>query len=112
MDSLTTPLGILAQKSLNRVEYIIFSGLLKKIELIASAMQRHSESSTEIEETKEYRYSHDIDMNIIFKIFKNNQKGEQVELHKYEEFPILIKCPLGTDPEVEIALIKSKILNK
>ena len=51
-------------------------------------------------------------MNIICKIYKNNQKGERVELFKYMELPMIVKCPVGTDPEAEIALIQNKIINK
>lgn len=114
MDDFIPKLSYLASKSLNKLEHTVFATLLKKIELVMSSLSNENLSPEQQEEKEklEYRYSHDIEMNIICKIYKNNQKGERVELFKYMELPMIVKCPLGTDPEAEIVLIQNKIINK
>lgn len=101
-------LNDLALNCLSREEYANFLTIMKhirdrSISVISQIKENQKEEST-------IRYSHDIEINLQYKIFKNNQIGERVELSQYSELPLLIKVPMDEDPETKIKTIYKKII--
>jgi putative sterol carrier protein len=92
-------LNDIALNVLSRAEYSIFLDIMQKIR--DRAMEKISISEEE-EEINKIRYSHDIELCLKYSIFRNNTKGERVELKKTNKHNFLVKCPLQKDPTVII----------
>lgn len=89
-------LNNLATHSLNREEYADFLTIMGKIrDRSISVLQNLKEQET----TNQLRYPHDLELNIEYKLFQNNQKGERVKLSEFSEIPLLVKIPLDKDPK-------------
>lgn len=101
-------LNDLAINCLSREEYAKFLTLMQNI---------RDRSVTVIEKKKKekvdeptIKYPYDLECNLQCKVFKNNQKGERVELSEYLEIPFLIKIPIGGDPKTKIEQLYKKIV--
>lgn len=90
-------LNELALKFLNREEYADFLTVMSKIRdrIRESPLNEILQQNNTIEDNK--KYSHDIEINLETKVYRNNHKGERIELEQYKEIPFLIKIPIGED---------------
>lgn len=88
-------LNSLAINCLNREEYADFLTVMQKIRDRSMPVLEQLKEKTQVDGL---RYPHDIDINLQYKLFKNNQLGERVELLNYSEIPLLVKVPLDQDP--------------
>jgi len=91
-------LNSLAMKCLNREEYADFLTVMQKIrDRSLPVLEYLKNNETTVEQI---RYPHDLELHIRYKLFQNNQKGEQAKLLEYSEIPLLVKIPLDKDPKV------------
>lgn len=110
MQSETEPfiiLNDLAVNCLSREEYAQFLTLMQNIrDRSSKVIEKNNEEKLEISKIK---YPYDLECNLQCKIFKNNQKGERIELSEYLEIPLLIKVPIGEEPRTRIEQLYKKI---
>jgi hypothetical protein len=90
-------LNSLAMSCLDRKEYADFLTVMKKIRDRSIPVLEHLRDNQQ-EAVEQLRYPHDIELILQCKIFKNNQRGERVELSTYTEVPLLVKVPLDQEP--------------
>lgn len=100
-------LNSLALNCLNREEYADFLTVMQKIRDRSLPVLEQLKEKTPVDGI---RYPHDIEINLQYKVFKNNQLGERVELSKYSEIPLLVKVPLDQDPNILIKDICNHIV--
>lgn len=99
-------LNSLALNCLSREEYADFLTVMGKIRDRSISVLEHLK---EKEKVDTIRYPHDIEITLQYKIFKNNQLGQRVQLSTYSEIPLLVKVPLDQNPEDTINNICSQI---
>ena len=91
-------LNNLAIHSLSREEYADFLTIMGKIrDRSIGVLETLKENSNNTD--SKLRYPHDLELNIAYKLFQNNQKGERTKLSEYSEIPLLVKIPLDQDPK-------------
>ena len=103
-------LNSLAINSLNREEYADFLTIMGKIRDRSISVLEHLKNKTSEQPIDQLRYSHDLDITLQYKLYKNNQKGERINLEEYSEIPILIKISLDKDPKQIISDIHNSIV--
>lgn len=104
-------LNQLALTYLDREEYADFLTVMSKIRDRAKELIPAQDTKEISFEQNLKKYSHDIDLNLEVKVFRNNHKGERVELKEYKEFPFLIKVPIGENESLRINKICDFIKN-
>lgn len=96
-------LNELALRCLDREEYANFLTVMSKIRDRSKDLIPENTEINQEENLK--KYSHDLELVLETKIYRNNHKGERVELEQYKEIPFLIKVPIGDDPLLYIKYI-------
>ena len=89
----------------DRLEYATFIDLMEKLRDRASEHTPKNKSPDK--QTK--KYSYDIEVKTEFTTYKNNHKGERMELSGFDIQEVLIKTPLGEEPQNKIEDIKNSI---
>lgn len=94
-------IDFLAKKFLNNTEYAHFVDLLTAINnrLGASIRKEQNETSNTTEEKKQIKYPHELEIDVILRLFRNSQIGERVELIERKEINLLKKLGVGVDIE-------------
>lgn len=107
-------IDFLAKKFLNNQEYTRFADLLISIDRrLGKTIDKikTQQDTNKSDDIKNLRYPHDIEINIIAKLFRNNQIGERVELIKRTEIPILKKLGIPDDPQEYLNTTIKNIIN-
>lgn len=99
-------LNELAKMSLTREEYADFLTLCETINSRSKII--HNTTATK-EHTETKKYTHNIDIDLSCKIFRNNHIGETVELLDYIQKKYLIKTNMSEDPKTKITNIISEL---
>jgi hypothetical protein len=90
----------------DRAEYAVFIDLMEKLRNRSSD---YAKKTTPEEIKTEKKYSYDIEVKTEFITYKNNHKGERIELFDFDINEILVKIPLGKDPKNKINDLKNSI---
>lgn len=100
----------LSRMFLKREEYAVFIDLVERIKNRAENAENILDQADQKEEIS-LKYSYDIEMEISYKTYRNNQKGERVATEDYSIKNFLFKVPLGEKPEEKISQINQSILD-
>lgn len=99
----------LSRMFLSKAEYALFIDLVERIKNRAQDADNIL-NETEEKERSTLKYSYDIEMEISYKTYRNNQKGERVATEDYSVKSFLLKVPIGEEPEDKISQINKSIL--
>jgi hypothetical protein len=99
----------LSRMFLKREEYAVFIDLVERIKNRAENAANNLDE-VDTEEKTTLKYSYDIEVEISYKTYRNNQKGERVATEDYVVKNFLFKIPLGEEPKDKISQINQSVL--
>lgn len=100
----------LSKMFLKREEYAVFIDLVERIKNRAENAADNLDQVDTEEEKSSLKYSYDIEVEISYKTYRNNQKGERIATEDFAVKNFLFKVPLGENPEDKISQINQSVL--
>jgi hypothetical protein len=101
-------LNNLAATFFTKEEYAVFLDLMERLRDRAAEVADAVNQETSPPKIKK-KYSHDIKINLDITTYKNNHKGERIELLDFDSQELTVKIPLGQEPKDVVQKIKNTI---